>query len=55
MEEFIKTLNTLDELSQWATYWGMEDSDLVKSRRVEILSDLACSSVLTQEQLQPQK
>ena len=47
MDLIAGSLNTLDELSEWAELWGMEDSDIVKARRTEILSQLASTSVVT--------
>ena len=47
-------INTIDELNEWAHHRDMDGSELVQSRRVEILSDLACNSVFTQEPSQPQ-
>ena len=44
MESFIKRLDTLDELSQWAKFWDMEDDEQVKNRRVEILQQIASTS-----------
>ena len=49
METFIKSLKTLDELSEWAKFWDMEDTELVKDRKVEILLEMASASVFTDD------
>ena len=45
MEAIIGSLVTLDELAEWAKLWDMEDNELVKNRRVEILQQMASTSV----------
>ena len=49
IEYFIQTLETLDELSEWAKLWDMEEDELVKKRRVEILQQMASTSVFTDD------
>ena len=44
MEAIIGNLTTLDELSEWAKLADMEDHELVKNRRVEILQQMASTS-----------
>ena len=44
MDAIIGSLVTLDELSDWAKLWDMEDDELVKNRRVEILQEMASFS-----------
>ena len=49
MEAIINSLNTLDDLNEWSELWGMQDSELVNLRRIQILSELANNCVVTQE------
>ena len=49
MDAIIGNLTTLDELSEWAKLWDMEEDELVKKRRVEILQQMASTSVFTDD------
>ena len=44
MDAIIGSLTTLDELSDWARLWDMEDDEQVKNRRVEILQQMVSTS-----------
>ena len=49
MEAIINSLNTLDELNEWSELWGMQHTELVNLRRIQILSELANNGLVTQE------
>ena len=53
MESIIQELKTLDELSEWAKLWSMGDDELVKNRKVEILLEMASSSVFMNNEDMP--
>ena len=53
MDAIIGSLVTLDELSDWAQLWNMEDDELVKNRRVEILQQMASTSAFIDDESLP--
>ena len=48
MDAIVSQLNTLDDLNEWSELWGMQNSDLVNLRRIQILSELANNCVVTE-------
>ena len=54
MEAVVANINSIQELDSWACLWGMQGTDLVNLRRIELLWQLTNShDAVTVDHLNP--